>query len=211
MESHSPARRVSKGERTRRRIVERAAAAFNTRGFAGTSMADISTATGLEKGGVYNHFDSKDALALEAFDYAFGLIRKRFDAAVRAQPDPLRRLQAIVDVYREVGRRPVVAGGCPVLNTATEADDTHPALRDRARRAMDHWRGLVTGAAADASRAGRLEPEAAAALGTFVVAALEGGVLLAKLYRDPAYMVTVCDQLTRHIELLERTAGAGRA
>jgi AcrR family transcriptional regulator len=211
VDTRSAGGRISKGERTRRRIVERAAAAFNTRGFAGTSMADISAATGLEKGGVYNHFDSKDALALEAFDYAFGLIRKRFDAAVRHEPDPLRRLLAIVDVYREVARRPAVPGGCPILNTATEADDTHPGLRDRARRAMDHWRGLVTEAAADAGRAGRLDPAAAGALGTFVVAALEGGVLLAKLYRDPAHMVSVCDQLTRHIALLERDAAADRA
>ncbi len=211
MDTRSAAGRKSKGERTRRRIVERAAAAFNTRGFAGTSMADISAATGLEKGGVYNHFESKDALALEAFDYAFGLIRKRFDAAVRDEPDPLRRLQAIVGVYREVARRPLVPGGCPILNTATEADDTHPALRDRARRAMDHWRELVTAAAADASHSGRLAPDAAATLGTFIVAALEGGVLLAKLYRDPAHMLAVCEQLNRHLALLERAAAADRA
>jgi AcrR family transcriptional regulator len=201
--------RLSKGERTRQRIVERAAAAFNTRGFAGTSMADISEATGLEKGGVYNHFDSKDALALEAFDYAFGLIRARLDAAVAAEPDPLGRLRAMLEVYREVARKPLVPGGCPILNTATEADDTHPALRDRARRAMDHWRGLACAAAQEAENAGRLEPGAAAALGTFFTAALEGGVLLSRLYRDPGHMLAVCDQLSTHLALLERRA-AGR-
>lgn len=174
-------------------------------------MADISEATGLEKGGVYNHFDSKDALALAAFDYSYGLIRKRLDAAVRDAADPVRRLQAIVDVYREVARKPVVPGGCPILNTATEADDTHPALRDRARRAMDGWHGLVAAAAADASRDGRLDPADAASLATFVIAALEGAIMLVKLYRDPSYMAAACDQLTRHIALLERAARDARS
>ncbi len=167
-------------------------------------MADISEATGLEKGGVYNHFDSKDALALEAFDYAFGLIRKRLDTAVASEPDPLRRVHAILDVYRDVARKPLVPGGCPILNTATEADDTHPALRERARRAMDYWRGLVAAAAEEACRAGRLEPGAAAMLGTFLTAALEGGVMLSRLYRDPAHMLAVCDQLALHLVFLER-------
>jgi AcrR family transcriptional regulator len=197
--SHASSQPASKGARTRQRIVERAAAAFNTRGFAGTSMGDISLATGLEKGGVYNHFESKDALALEAFDYAYGLIRKRLEAAVAGEPDPLRRLGAIVEVYRELARKPFVPGGCPILNTATEADDTHPPLRDRARRAMDHWRGLVISAAGDE------------AFATFMIAALEGGVMLAKLYRDPTYMLAVCDHLTHQISLLEIAASRPEA
>ncbi len=162
-------------------------------------MGDISLATGLEKGGVYNHFESKDALALEAFDYAYGLIRKRLEAAVAGEPDPLRRLGAIVEVYRELARKPFVPGGCPILNTATEADDTHPPLRDRARRAMDHWRGLVISAAGDE------------AFATFMIAALEGGVMLAKLYRDPTYMLAVCDHLTHQISLLEIAASRPEA
>jgi AcrR family transcriptional regulator len=201
----------SKGARTRQRIVERAAAAFNTHGFAGTSMADISEATGLEKGGVYNHFGSKDALALEAFDYAFGLIRKRLEAAASAEADPLRRLAAIIGVYREVGRKSLVPGGCPILNTATEADDTHPALRDRARRALDFWRGLVRDTIADAERAGRLEPVSADSLATFTIAALEGGIMLAKLYRDASHMLAVCDHLATHIASLEQGAPESRA
>jgi TetR/AcrR family transcriptional regulator, transcriptional repressor for nem operon len=95
-------KRLTKGERTRRRIIERAAALFNTRGVAGASMADVSLATGLEKGGVCNHFESKDALALAAFDYAAGLVRQRLDAAAGAARSPLQRLRAIVEVYRNV-------------------------------------------------------------------------------------------------------------
>jgi len=42
----------------------------NERGLEGTSLADLMEATGLEKGGIYRHFPSKEAVALEAFEYA---------------------------------------------------------------------------------------------------------------------------------------------
>ena len=54
---------VKKGERTRRVIVEKAAALFNTRGYFGSSINDLTRETGLEKGGIYSHFSSKEELA----------------------------------------------------------------------------------------------------------------------------------------------------
>src|SRR5258707_15328517 len=61
---------MSKGELTRDRILAQAAPIFNQRGFAGCSMQDLMDATGLEKGGIYRHFQSKEELAAEAFKYA---------------------------------------------------------------------------------------------------------------------------------------------
>ena len=61
---------MGKGELTRERIIAQAAPLFNQRGFAGCSMQDVMEATGLEKGGLYRHFSSKEELAAEAFRYA---------------------------------------------------------------------------------------------------------------------------------------------
>ena len=61
---------MSKGEETRLRIVAEAAPLFNQRGYEGCSIQDIMDATGLEKGGIYRHFESKEELAAEAFDFA---------------------------------------------------------------------------------------------------------------------------------------------
>src|SRR5215813_8035692 len=63
--------RMRKGEATRREIIEKAAPIFNQKGFEGASLSDLMAATGLEKGGIYRHFESKEELAAEAFDYAF--------------------------------------------------------------------------------------------------------------------------------------------
>src|SRR5262249_55753872 len=72
--------RLRKGEATRRLILERAAPVFNQRGYAGASMSELVEATGIEKGGIYNHFGSKEELAVEAFDYAIGLIVEGYAA-----------------------------------------------------------------------------------------------------------------------------------
>ena len=66
----SPKARPPRASATRQRIVELAAPVFNRQGYVGASMRDLIDATGLEKGGIYNHFGSKEQLALEAYDYA---------------------------------------------------------------------------------------------------------------------------------------------
>jgi len=62
---------MPKGEETRRRIVTEAAVLFNQRGFDGGSISELMKTTGLEKGGIYRHFSSKEEIAAEAFDYAW--------------------------------------------------------------------------------------------------------------------------------------------
>ncbi len=202
MERGLRTKRLTKGERTRQRIVERAAVLFNTRGVAGASMADVSLATGLEKGGVYNHFETKDALALAAFDYAAGLVHARLEAAVAGATSALGRLHAIVDVYRSVAEKPFIAGGCPLMNTAIEADDTHPALRERARKAMEHWRRLIVRTVEDAIAAREIEPVDPASVASTAIATLEGAVMLSKLYRDPAHMHFAVEHLNAYFGAL---------
>jgi len=95
---------MKKGERTRRRIVESAAGFFNTKGYFGSSMNDLVRETGLEKGGIYNHFGSKEELALEAFDYAPGIMGERFRSALEGREGTLERLFAVVDVLGGLAR-----------------------------------------------------------------------------------------------------------
>ena len=118
------------GEKTREHILERAAVLFNQQGFAGASMSDVMAATGLQKGGIYRHFGSKEQLALEAFDFAVARMADRFREALEGKENAIERLGAIVGVYAELPVNPPVSGGCPVMNTAIDSDSAHPALRD---------------------------------------------------------------------------------
>ena len=189
-----------KGERTRRRIVERSAPVFNTRGFFGASMNDLVRETGLRKGGIYNHFASKEDLALEAFDYAAGMMRARFEAALRDRGGALERLFAIVDVLGGLVEDPPVAGGCAVMNTAVEAADAHPPRREKARRAMDGWLRLVGRTVKDGIEGGELSPDAdPRETASVVVATLEGALMLSRLHDDPAHMRRAVHHLRRHL------------
>ena len=71
---------MRKGEATRERIIAAAAPIFNQHGYNGTSMQQLMEVTGLEKGGIYRHFGSKEELAAEAFRFSLDQVRKiRFD------------------------------------------------------------------------------------------------------------------------------------
>src|SRR5438105_12024086 len=130
---------MSKGELTRELILRRTAPLFNQQGYFGASLADVMQATGLEKGGIYNHFGSKEQLALEAFDYAVAEVEQRFWHAIDAADHAVDKLLAVVTVFSAFAAEPPIPGGCPVMNTAVEADDAQPALRERARQAFDRW------------------------------------------------------------------------
>jgi AcrR family transcriptional regulator len=191
---------VAKGADTRERIVSRAAEVFSERGFFGASMTDLLEATGLKKGGLYNHFASKEQLALESFDYAVELIERRYVTALDGVTGAVDRLLAVAGVIRSLVDSPALSGGCPVLNTAIEADDTMPALRGRACDAMTRWQKLIgatvkAGVASGELRAGT-DPYAVA---TVMTATLEGAVFLSKLYGDPVHMSRAVDHVGAYV------------
>lgn len=194
---------MSKGAQTRERVLRQAATLFNKQGYAGSSLADIMQATGLQKGGIYNHFESKENLALAAFDYAVGLVRERFAEALQAKHHAVDRLLAIMAVFQSYHTSPPIAGGCPVLNTAIEADDTNPLLRDRARAVMDEWRAMIERIVAKGIARGELKPTVEAdELATLMITMLEGAVMLSKLYRDPVHMERAVNHLTAYVQSL---------
>jgi TetR/AcrR family transcriptional regulator, transcriptional repressor for nem operon len=194
---------VSKGEQTRQRIVARAADVFNVRGFAGTSMGDLIHATGLEKGGIYNHFPSKEALALAAFDHAVEVIGRRFQEAMLRKERAIDRLTAIIGVFQSHLENPPLPGGCPVLNTAVEADDTYPALREHAQAAMTSWHKLIGKTVKVGVRRGELRPDADPyAVASIMTATLEGALMLSKLYDDPSHLRRAVAHLAEYLQSL---------
>ena len=198
---------MGKGAATRQAIVEQAAVVFNQRGYWGASLSDLMEATGLQKGGIYNHFGSKEALALEAFEHNTGVVRAMLRDALAGHRHAADRLHAVVDVFRRIVEAPPFPGGCPIQNTAVEADDTHPALRDRARATADE---LVDGTLARiverGVQRGELDPATdAGEVATVVMAALEGAIMLSRLQGSPVAMQTTAAHLDRWIETLRRT------
>lgn len=189
------------GEQTRENIVREAAALFNRQGYAGASMSDIMTATGLRKGGIYRHFESKEALALEAFDYAVDAMGRRFAEAVGTSAHAVDRLRAVVGVFAALPEDPPVPGGCPMMNAMIDSDDGNPRLRDRARRAMDGLRGLIVRLVERGIERGEVRPGTDGdALATVLVATMEGAVALSQAYGDPAHVRRAREHLERYLD-----------
>lgn len=175
---------MRKGEITRQHIIEEAAALFNRRGFAGCALRDLMEATGLEKGGIYRHFSSKEEIAAEAFDFAWARAFAARTTGMDAIADPIEKLRRHVANFTEKTGFP---GGCPVLNTATDADDGNPVLRERVRIAIKGWRCLISGIVAqgiaDSSIRSDADPQQVA---TRMISSLEGAVMLARIERSQA-------------------------
>jgi AcrR family transcriptional regulator len=192
-----------KGERTRQRIVERCAPVFNQRGYAGASMRDLVEATGLEKGGLYNHFGSKEALAVAAFDHSVSLVAAGLTKARASADDAVDQLVATIHAFASWARKPGVPGGCPIMNTAIEADDTNPELHAHARDAMSRWHRLIGAIVKDGKAARQIDPATDPyALATIMTASLEGALMLTRLHDDPAHMDRVVDHLVAHVQTL---------
>ncbi|HET8912519.1 MAG TPA: TetR/AcrR family transcriptional regulator [Ktedonobacteraceae bacterium] len=194
---------MGKGEQTREKILASSAQIFNRQGYAGSSLTDIMRETGLEKGGIYNHFSSKEQLGLEAFDYAYRLVTQRVRKALAGKFNAFERLVALVGVFDGIVEDPPVFGGCPILNAAIEADDSNEGLRDRARSAMDEWRDtfrriITKGMARQELRPGLDADEIASIL----ISTLEGAVMLSNLYKDSIHIKRASAHVIRYLETL---------
>jgi AcrR family transcriptional regulator len=195
----------TKGEQTKEMILAKAAVVFNQQGYFGASLSDIMAATGLEKGGIYNHFTNKDDLALQAFDYAIEQTEIAFSAALKGHRHAIDRLLAMAHVFEGVPDNKPIPGGCPVLNTAVIADDTHPALLAKAQQTMSRWQEIIERMITLGIERGEIRPEIDPnALAVYYLVMFEGAILLSRLHQDSSYMQKSLAHLTEYFETAVR-------
>lgn len=198
---------MRRGEETRRQIIRKAAPIFNQKGYEGAALSDLMAATGLQKGGIYRHFGSKQELAAEAFDYAWNLsLDARFEGT-EGISNTVDRLKQIVRNFWERRAR-LVPGGCPLLNTAIDSDDGNPQLREKARRALGSWLERLRAVIEEGQRLREIRADIdSKELATLIVSTLEGSLMVSRLQRkdDPG------DWASRHLqEYLETKVRARR-
>ena len=102
---------MAKGAQTRQHIIQEAATLFNQRGYTGSSISDVMQYTGLQKGGIYRHFESKEQLALAAFEYAQQQSTAQLAAAVAAETDTVKQLLAFIAAFHALTSK--LARGSP--------------------------------------------------------------------------------------------------
>ncbi len=191
---------MRKGEATRKRIVACTANLLNTHGYLGTPGSKIMQAAGLQKGGIYRHFESRDALAREAFEYAVARIRDRCLAAVEGKKTATDKLYALFEVARNASHEESYQGGCPMMNLAVESDDADPELRKLAREALTPFVNLSERVIAEGTKNGEFSLGDPRTRAVCIVASLEGAIMLSNLYKDRTYMEAVTDDLIASLQ-----------
>lgn len=192
---------MGKAERTRKFITEKTAPLFNQKGYAGTSLTDMTDATGLTKGSIYGNFADKDEVALAAFDYNMSALIEQVRIRQISERTATGKLKAFMDVYRDGLQSPVLSNGCPIVNVGSEADDTHVRLKERVNDALGRWQKSISAIIQQGKMQGEFRESAnSTAFASLMIAMIEGGFALSKISGDRSYLEQALDQLERLIE-----------
>ncbi len=131
---------MSKAERTTKFIIEQVAPVFNKKGYAATSLKDLTDATGLSKGAIYGNFKDKDEVALHAFEHNFAFIGDRLRENILVAQTSRDKLLAYPKTFREISWQIIQSGGCPIVNTAVDSGEVNEQLLAAVRRTIRLWK-----------------------------------------------------------------------
>lgn len=187
------ARLTAKGQRTRTRIVDAAAQLIHERGVAGTTVEDVKAATGVSSSQLYHYFTDKDALVQAVIDHQSDAVVHTQQSSDFATPEGLRawRDLVITEAARTDGQ-----GGCPLGALGGQLAETDPTARSRVAAGFARWSDAIGDQLRELEAGGRLpsgtNPEN---LAVTILAALQGGLLLAQIQRDTRPLETTLDTL----------------
>jgi len=191
---------MSKADKTKEYIIEKTASIFNTKGYAGTSLNDLTAVTGLTKGSIYGNFKNKDDVAVEAFKYNLQLMNQLFISEKEKEKSYRGKLLVYTKVLCDSSGTKLPIGGCPILNTAIESDDTHPELKEFAKKALLNWKNDFV----EILNAGIQTGEFSTGLNTeqiaiTILALIEGAIMINKLTDNNNHIRLIMESLRDYI------------
>ena len=192
---------MSKAEKTRQFIIEKTAPIFNRKGYAATSLADITEATGLTKGSIYGNFENKEEVVIEALRYNVSKRSGGLDEVISASQNPLDALIGMLEYHREKLMQVLKTGGCPMLNAATEADNHLDFLKNTVQRQFQGWQMKFIKVIEDGQAQGYFKKDISADnYAKEFIMIIEGGILLSGTMNDKKYMDLAVDRGIKIIE-----------
>jgi len=189
---------MSKADLTRQLIIEKTATIFNKKGFAGTSLSDITNATGLTKGSIYGNFENKEEVALAVFKHNAGELWKKKENWISGHSDAKSKLTALIDFYRKNWKELFENGGCPVMNAATDADDVMPLMKERVKKTVENWVNNVAKILQEGIEQNTFKPTInTVEYSRLFIMMIEGGILLSKITDKPDSLYLVLDRVEK--------------
>ena len=192
---------TTKSDRTKQFILEKVAPVFNKNGYVGTSMSDITEATGLTKGAIYGNFKNKEELAYYSFYYNVSYVLKKIGDIIETKGSSINQLMAISDFYKNHYLTRIELGGCPVLNVGIDANNTNPKLYKAVKQVIIKIQESIfliieEGIERKEIKKG-VNPKEYAAL---IFSLIEGGVFTAMTMKDNSYLTNMMNHLDKVIQ-----------
>lgn len=191
---------LTKAERTKQFILETAAPLYNKKGISGVSIDDVLEATKLTKGCIYGHFQGKDDLSEQVIEYSLNSMTEKVAATVLKQTTAKGKINAFIDFYKN----PIdtyIAGGCPIFNTAVEADDNFPAIKQKvAKKLLEGQQALsdiIKQGIDDGEFSQQLDPQRFAFK---LVAAIEGAIVICRTINSAQPMYDLVNDLKKELD-----------
>lgn len=193
---------MTKAEKTRQYIIEQTAYLFNTKGASATSLSDITEATGLTKGSIYGNFKNKDEVALAVFEHNANVVYHEIKKCIYKEDQTQKeRLLAIVTLYRTQWKMFFEQGGCPLLNAATEADDTFPELKQAVIKTFEGLATIFTKVIEKGIQTKEFKDNIDSETYAYLfITLIEGGMLLGKTTGQIKHLYSSLDRITLIIE-----------
>ena len=188
---------------TKNHIIEVASGLINLRGFNNTSVDAVLQASGVKKGSFYYYFKSKEDLGYAIIEshlrrFSDHVLGKAFSG----KKDALMELEDFLDIILELQRQRNCSGGCLMGNMAMEMSDIHEGFRRKFQEVFEDWRIRVAGVLQKAKISGQFNDHMdSTRLAQFVVAGVEGGILLSKVKKDIKVLENCFKELKTHIRL----------
>jgi len=198
--------RVRDGRSTREAILEAASRLIHVHGYNHTSLDDVLRESGVGKGNFYYHFKSKEELGYAILDQIIASFLERTLEPCFADPagDALTQIRCFLDRVLEAQRERNCVGGCPLGNLVAELSDVHEGFRARLASVFAAWRERLTLVLrAEQGRGGVDDACRPDAVADFLVASLEGAILLTKLTKDIAVLEKCVAEMKRYLSLFE--------
>lgn len=166
---------------------------FWNQGYGATSMQDLATATGVQRGSLYNAYRDKESLFLRVFqDYADAFLVEAI--AALDQPDIRRALEDFFDFTIDSMTRGTPARGCLSTKTATDTQADAEPIRSAIRGMLDRLEGVLAERLSHEDAVGLLNvPPAEAA--RVLVTMTRGTVVIERVYQDPDRLRTTARSL----------------
>jgi TetR/AcrR family transcriptional repressor of nem operon len=191
---------MNKGERTKNYIIEKSSSLFNRNGYKSTSISEIMAATGLKKGGIYNHFENKDDLAKASFSYALNTLKNNYIEAVTSKKTAIEQFNAFISVFKTLIQDEVIMGGCPLMNAAIEADDSKVEFEDLIKEGFTGLIKLIKGIIQHGKNQNEINNAVdAEQMAVFILSSLEGALALSRLYKDEGYLEMIILQIKANL------------